>query len=188
MLIQLGNIKNEQLEILVSNPTNPSSFEMSSYFEVCLVVDTMTTDCDKNFGKVVFPAAATSTASTPTSPDVASLSTPVGVGQAQTYRFNFDLSTSYSTHNSIRVTFPPGYRTSSTPHCEMKGVFNQVIKTFVWPDDRTIECQNISKTLGSGEELKIIGMTNPHFAGTFGNTADGWKLEVMDGVTTIIHE
>ena len=70
----------------------------------------------------------------------------------------------------------------------MKGVFNQVIKTFVWPDDRTVECQNISKTLGQGEELKIIGMSNPHFASTFGNSADGFKLEVLDGVTTIIKE
>ena len=90
---------------------------MSSFFEVCLVVDTMTTNCDKNFGKVVFPGAAIQTASNTSYPDVVSLSATVVVGQAQTYRINFDLNTNYTTQNSIRITFPPGYRTSSTPHC-----------------------------------------------------------------------
>lgn len=54
----------------------------------------------------------------------------------------------------------------------MSGTFNQVIKTFVWPDKRSIECQNINSTfaLNAAQVLKIIGIYNPQYAGNFGNT------------------
>lgn len=70
----------------------------------------------------------------------------------------------------------------------MNGTYNQVITTYVWPDQRSVECQNINKTLATGESLKIIGVFNPSFAGTFGNTIDGFKLEILQQTTTIVLE
>jgi hypothetical protein len=58
----------------------------------------------------------------------------------------------------------------------MTGTYSQVITTFVWPDMRSVECQNINKTIYLNETLKIIGVFNPNFAGTFGNTTNGFKL------------
>ena len=175
VVITLGSIRNEQLNILVSQPTNPTIFSMSSFFSVCLMVASMTTSCSQTFGKVVFPDEPVTTNSTATFPSITSLNSLV-VGQSSTYQIQFSLSTTYSAGNTIRITFPPGFQTSSTPICQMAGTYNQVITTFVWPDQRSIECQNINKTLSTGESLKIIGIFNPQFAGTFGNTNDGFKL------------
>ncbi len=80
---------------------------MSSFFSVCLMVDTMATDCDMTFGKVVFPSAPIFNIPTPTIsyPSVSSLNTVI-VGQSSTYLFTFSLSQSYGTGNTIRITFP----------------------------------------------------------------------------------
>jgi hypothetical protein len=167
--------------------TNPSIYSMSSYFSVCLMVANMSTSCSKTFGKVVFPGNPVTTSSTNIYPLVTSLNTLV-VGQSSTYQIQFSLSSNYTTGNTIRITFPVGFQTSSTPICQMNGTYNQVITTFVWPDQRSIECQNINKTLGPGESLKIIGIFNPSFAGTYGNTPNGFKLELLQGTTTIVME
>ena len=110
---------------------------MSSFFSVCLMVGSLSTACNQNFGKVVFPQAPQTTPSTPTYPNVVSLNSQI-VGRASTYEFNFDLSTTYSAGNTVRITFPQGFQTSATPICQMSGTYNQVITTFVWPDQRTI--------------------------------------------------
>ena len=68
----------------------------------------------------------------------------------------------------------------------MKGTYNQIITTFVWPDKRTVECQNISKTLYLNESIKIVGILNPNYAGTFGNSGTGFTIELLKGVTTIV--
>lgn len=59
---------------------------MSSYFQLCLMVDTMTTVCDKTFGKVVFAPSPVLNNPTPTAlfPIAKSLNTRV-VGQSSTY-------------------------------------------------------------------------------------------------------
>lgn len=44
----------------------------------------------------------------------------------------------YGSGNTIRVTFPPGYTTTANPICQMSGTYNQIIKTFVWPNQRSI--------------------------------------------------
>jgi hypothetical protein len=140
------------------------------------MVSTIVTSCDMTFGKVVFPSAPVNTAGvTALYPSVSSLNSMI-VGQSSTYQIQFSLSQSYSTNNTIRITFPPGFQTSSNPICQMNGTYNQVITTFVWPDMRSIECQNINKTIYLNESLKIIGVFNPNFAGTFGNTVNGFKL------------
>lgn len=112
------------------------------------MVDTMTTSCDKTFGKVVFPEAPLSDAVNITSffPTASSLNSKV-VGQSSTYEFKFSWSTSYGSGNTVRITFPIGFQTSSNPICQVNGTYNQVITTFVWPDKRTVECQNINKAL-----------------------------------------
>lgn len=137
------------------------------------MVSSMTMSCSKTFGKVVFPAAPTPTNSS--TAIVSSLNTLI-VGQSSTYQIQFSLIGTYTAGNTVRVTFPPGFLTSSTPICQMKGTYNQVIATFVWPDQRSIECQNINKTLGTGESLKIIGLFNPSYSGVFGNSEDGFKV------------
>ena len=43
----------------------------------------------------------------------------------------------------------------------MQGTYNQIITTFVWPDQRTVECQNINKTIYLNESIKIVGILNP---------------------------
>jgi len=151
------------------------------------MVGELQTACDQNFGKVVFPPNPQNTVSTPTYPNVLSLNSLI-VGRSSTYEFNFDLTNTYSAGNTVRMTFPPGYLTSSTPICQMSGTYNQVIATFVWPDQRTIECQNINKTLSTDEYLKIIGIFNPNYAGTFGNNSEGFKLEILQNTTTIVLE
>ena len=100
------------------------------------------------------------------------------VGQASTYQFSFNLSTNYDAGNTIRVRFPVGFTTTASPICQISGTFNQIIKTFVWPDKRSIECQNINSTLlmNQTQVLKIIGIYNPQYAGTFGNTIDGFVI------------
>ena len=72
-------------------------------------------------------------------PYVSSLNSFV-VGQASTYQFKFGLSANYSAGNTLRIKFPPGFTTTESPICQMvgSGTFNQVIKTFVWPDKRSI--------------------------------------------------
>jgi hypothetical protein len=139
------------------------------------MVDTMITTCDKTFGKVVFPNVPVSGTATSTYPSVTSLNSIV-VGQSSTYQIQFSASQTYGAGNTIRITFPPGFQTSSSPMCQMNGTYNQVITTFVWPDKRSIECQNINKTIFQNESLKIIGIFNPNYAGTFGNTVNGFKL------------
>jgi hypothetical protein len=103
------------------------------------MVDQMTTTCDKTFDKVVFSDAPILNTPAPTVsyPAVSSLNTQV-VGQSSTYEFKFSFSKSYPAGNSVRITFPEGFQTSSTPICQMKGTFNQMITTFVWPDKRTV--------------------------------------------------
>jgi len=175
IIVNLGTIKNEATNILISQPLNPTTYSMSSYFSVCLMVDTMITSCDKTFGKVVFPDIPITNNVTVTNPNVTSLNSIV-VGQSSTYQIQFSTTTNYSSGNTIRVTFPPGFQTSTSPMCQMSGTYNQVITTFVWPDKRSIECQHINKTIFAMESLKIIGVFNPNFAGTFGNTNEGFKL------------
>lgn len=136
------------MKILISSPRNPTLYSMSSYFEVCLMFDNSVTTCNKEFGKVVFPDAPTLTPSTATSPNVTSLSSRT-VGKSSTYQFKFTTSTSYGTGNTIRVTLPPGYTTTVSPICQMSGTYNQIIKTFVWPNQRSIECQLVNKTISS---------------------------------------
>ena len=72
----------------------------------------------------------------------------------------------------------------------MTGVFNQVIKTYVWPDQRSIECININSTFvaNASQQLKIIGIYNPSYAGTFGNTNEGFSIEMLKESTTIVLE
>jgi hypothetical protein len=144
----LGTVKNEATTVLISQPVNPTIYQMSSYFALCLMVDSMTTTCDKTFGKVVFPEAPVVNTPAPTSlyPVVNSLNTKV-VGQSSTYEFRFSFSISYGSGNTVRITFPTGFQTSSNPICQVSGTYNQVITTFVWPDQRTVECQSINKTL-----------------------------------------
>lgn len=108
---------------------------MSSSFSVCLMVSSMTMSCSKTFGKVVFPDSPNPTNSS--TAIVSSLNTLI-VGQSSTYQVQFSLTGSYTAGNTVRVTFPPGFLTSSTPICQMKGTYNQVIATFVWPDQRSI--------------------------------------------------
>ena len=88
----------------------------------------------------------------------------------------------------MRITLPPGYSTTASPVCQMSGTYNQIIQTFVWPDERSIECQSINKTISSNEVLKIIGIYNPNYSGDFGNTADGFVIEILEGLTTIVLE
>lgn len=136
--ISIGTISNEQLSVLISQVTNPStSGTISSSFVVCLMVSNMVTTCSQNFGKVVFPPAPVITSATSMFPLITSLNTLV-VGQSSTYQIRFSLSKTYSAGNSIRITFPLGFQTSTTPICQMNGTYNQVITTFVWPDNRTI--------------------------------------------------
>lgn len=162
---------------------------MSSYFALCLMVDSMPTACDKTFGKVVFPSSPTLNTPNPTVayPMVSSLNSKV-VGQSSTYQFTFSFSQAYSSGNSVRITFPAGFQTTSTPICQVSGTYNQVITTFVWPDKRTVECQNINKTLYLNESLKVVGILNPNYAGVFGNTNEGFVIELLKGVTTIVLE
>lgn len=126
-------------------------------------------------------------ASTALFPNVTSLSSRT-VGKSSTYQFKFSTDLGYGQGNTIRVTLPPGYTTSASPVCQMSGTYNQIIKTFVWPDQRSIECQLVNKTITTNEVLKIIGIYNPNFVGTFGNTADGFKIEILEGVTTMVRE
>ena len=70
----------------------------------------------------------------------------------------------------------------------MTGTYNQIIQTFVWPDQRSIECQQINKTISTDEVLKIIGIYNPNYAGIFGNTDQGFVIEVLETTTTIVLE
>ena len=70
----------------------------------------------------------------------------------------------------------------------MKGTYNQIINTFVWPDQRTVECQNINKTMHLNESVKVIGILNPSYAGNFGNSADGFLIELLKSNTTIVLE
>ena len=136
---------------------------------------------------MVFPDPPITTATTSTSPNVTSLSS-VSVGKASTYQFKFSTSVVYGTGNTIRVTFPPGYTTTGNPVCQMTGTYNQMIKTFVWPNQRSIECQLVNKTISTDEVLKIIGIYNPSYAGTFENTGDGFIIEILDGTTTVVLE
>ena len=149
--------------------------------------DKFTTSCNKEFGKVVFPDAPHLTASTPSFPNVTSLSSRT-VGKASTYQFKFTTDNAYTEGNTIRITLPPGYSTTASPICQMTGTYNQIIKTFVWPNQRSIECQGINKAISTDEVLKIIGIYNPNFAGTFGNTNEGFKIEILEGTTTIVKE
>lgn len=138
IIITLDTIKEEPTYVMVAQPVNPVIYTMSSYFTVCLMYDSTVTTCDKEFGKVVFPSSPTPNNGVVT-PVVQSLNSNT-VGQASTYQFTFGLSTFYDVGNTIRVKFPPGFTTTESPICQMAGTVNQVIKTFVWPDKRSIEC------------------------------------------------
>lgn len=176
VVLELGTIYDEKMTILVSSPRNPEIYEMSSYFQVCLMYNYASTNCNKEFGKVVFPAAITPQSGTALSPVVKSQSTTV-VGKASTYEFRFSTATSYGTGNTIRVTFPKGYTTSANPICQMSGTYNEIIQTFTWPNKRSIECQGINKQIYTGEVLKIVGIYNPTYAGIFGNAQqDGFYI------------
>lgn len=186
-MLDVGSIKDEAMFILIESPKNPVIYSMSSYFSICLMYDNTVSSCKMEFGKVVFPQVPLNTPTTTLSPNVTSLSS-VSVGKASTYQFRFTTSTTYAAGNTIRVTFPPGYTTTANPVCQMSGTYNQIIKTFVWPNQRSIECQLVNKTISTDEVLKVIGIYNPNYAGTFGNTADGFILEIMDGTTTNVLE
>ncbi len=149
VILTLGSIKNENTDILISKPLNPTIYTMSSYFSICLMYDNAITTCNKQFGKVIFATIPITTPATAIDPNVTSLTSSYA-GQASTYQFKFSLSTTYGIGNTLRIKFPVGFTTTSSPICQMSGTFNQVIKTFVWPDNRSIECQNISKTISSG--------------------------------------
>lgn len=168
VVLNVGQIRNEKMDILISTPKNPNIYEMSSYFQICLMYKNFATSCDKEFGKVIFPPAITPSPGTPSSPSVTSLST-TRVGKASTYEFKFSTSTNYPSGNTIRVTFPKGFYASANPICQMSGTYNEIIQTFTWPNKRSIECQRINKEIHTGETLKIIGINNPNYAGTFGN-------------------
>jgi len=142
VFLNVTTIKNENLYILIASPTNPVINQMSSYFKICLMYGQSISSCNAEFGKVVFPDAPIVTASTTTDPNVTSL-TSSQVGKASTYQLKFSLSKNYGVNNTLRVTFPPGFTTSGNPICQMSGTFNQNIRTFVWPDQRSIECQEI---------------------------------------------
>ncbi len=138
IIITIDTIKEEPTYVLVSQPVNPVTFTMSSYFTVCLMYENTVTSCDKEFGKVVFPSSPAANNGV-VAPNVQSLNSNT-VGQASTYQFTFGLSSFYDVGNTIRVKFPRGFTTTESPICQMAGTFNQVIKTFVWPDKRSIEC------------------------------------------------
>lgn len=159
------------MDILIESPRNPVIYSMSSYFSICLVFDNSVTSCKKEFGKVVFPQVPVSATTTVLTPVVTSLSS-TSVGKASTYQFKFTTTASYGTGNTIRVTLPKGYTTTANPVCQMSGTYNQIIKTFVWPNQRSIECQLVNKTISTDEVLKIIGIYNPDYAGVFGVTND----------------
>ena len=72
------------------------------------------------------------------------------VGKASTYQFKFSTQNAYTAGNTIRITFPEGYTTSSNPICQMSGTYNEIIQTFTWPNKRSIECQSINKAIHTG--------------------------------------
>ena len=96
VLVNIGTIKNEETVVLVSQPTNPTIFEMSSYFSLCLKDGLMDKACDKTFGKVVFPSSPVMNTPTPTTlfPVAESLSSKI-VGKSSTYQFKFSFSKQY---------------------------------------------------------------------------------------------
>lgn len=169
VILTLGQVRVENNYAVIGTPKNPSTFNMSSYFTLCMSYDDVVTDCNELFGKVIFSNPPTVTTGTVSSPSVSSLTSRV-VGQGGTYQLTFDFVGNYAQNNSIRVTFPIGF-TTKNPICQMTGTYNQVIETVVLPNSRSVECKIINKVLGQGEVLKIVGMTNPKYSGTFGNSA-----------------
>jgi len=188
VILTLGKVKVENNYAVVSSPKNPSTYNMSSYFSLCLGYDDVVTECNQLFGKVIFSAPPITTTGTASSPSITAL-TSVIVGQGGTYQFGFSFGSSYAIGNSIRVTFPIGF-TSKNPICQMTGTYNQVIQTLVLPNSRSVECRLINKTLGSGEILKIVGMTNPLYSGSFGNSVltSNFQIELLSGNTNIVLE
>lgn len=179
VILSLGKVRVENNYAVIGTPKNPSTYNMSSYFTLCMSYDDVVTDCNELFGKVIFSAPPTVTTGTVSSPSVSSLTSRV-VGQGGTYQFTFNFGSTYPVGNSIRVTFPIGF-TTKNPICQMTGTYNQVIQTVVLPNSRSVECRIINKTMGSAEILKIVGMTNPLYSGTFGNSdaTDYFRIELM---------
>jgi hypothetical protein len=68
------------------------------------------------------------------------------VGQGSTYQFTFQLNTQYPINSTMRFNFPSGF-TSNNPLCKVSGVYNQFITTYVLANNRSVECQQINKTL-----------------------------------------
>lgn len=47
VVITLGSIKDESMQVLIQSPLNPTLYSMSSYFEICLMFDSFPTSCNK---------------------------------------------------------------------------------------------------------------------------------------------
>jgi hypothetical protein len=71
------------------------------------------------------------------------------VGQGSSYQFMFNLTTLYNINKTIRVNFPVSFSTNK-PVCKLDGLvgqYNQIIPTYILPNNRSVECRNINKTL-----------------------------------------
>ena len=47
VVLTLGEIQDEQMQVLIASPKNPTLYTMSSYFEVCLMYDDFPSTCNK---------------------------------------------------------------------------------------------------------------------------------------------
>lgn len=47
VVLTLGVIHDEKMDILIASPRNPEIYEMSSYFQVCLRYNNSPTNCKK---------------------------------------------------------------------------------------------------------------------------------------------
>ncbi|KRW99610.1 hypothetical protein PPERSA_03411 [Pseudocohnilembus persalinus] len=180
VVVDAGAIYKQKQTLVIGEISNPTGVASSSYFRIVTLYNDVEVDRNDGFGTVAF-ADAPGTVLSPTVNFVSNQR----ISEGSTYLFTFQSSQNYYGETTLRFTFPYGYD-SQKSMCEVQGLYGQNPNTEMYHNKRIATCVKADKSLLSSEiqQVKIINMINPSFAGTF----EGFKIEIMDGDSSIVLE
>lgn len=108
-----------------------------------------------------------------------------GINEGSSWEFRFTPKSTYSSGNSLRFTFPDGFKTKQVS-CDVDGISGTLPDASVQFNQRVTTCSGMQKALLGGEQavVKIINMQNPDFSGIM----SGFMVEILLARSTVVLE
>ncbi|EGR31412.1 hypothetical protein IMG5_110280 [Ichthyophthirius multifiliis] len=172
------NILKNIFTIVIGQITNPQYKDQSGQFSIRTTYLEVTQDYSDTFGYVGFAPPPLIIQD----PQIYRISN-YRISEGSSWEFQFRTQNSYGPGNSLRFTFPEGYRSLGVG-CDIVGQFGKTAKAILAHNYRTITCQSVNKNITDINIARVINMINPDFSGIM----QGFKIEVLELDSSLVLE